>query len=74
MIIDNHIEIPGHSLWPCVCKIVQAGIARWVKDFKDGRIKIETVDDLKKLIEIDWNCSVRKSLNVFKIVFHMGDT
>ncbi|MFD0682386.1 MULTISPECIES: hypothetical protein [unclassified Paenibacillus] len=34
-------------------KIVQAGIARWVKDFQDGRIEIKTVDDLKKLIEID---------------------
>lgn len=34
-------------------KIIQAGIARWVKDFQDGRIEIKTVDDLKKLIEID---------------------
>ncbi|NOU95605.1 hypothetical protein GC093_20570 [Paenibacillus sp. LMG 31456] len=34
-------------------KIVQAGIARWVKDFQDGRIEIKTVEDLKKLIEID---------------------
>lgn len=34
-------------------KIVQAGIAKWVKDFQDGRIQIKTVDDLKKLIEID---------------------
>ena len=34
-------------------KIIQAGIAQWVKDFQVGRIKIETVDDLKKLIEID---------------------
>ncbi|EST12057.1 hypothetical protein P343_08005 [Sporolactobacillus laevolacticus DSM 442] len=34
-------------------KIVQAGIARWVKDFQKGQIKIDTVDDLKKLIEID---------------------
>ncbi|MEC0372323.1 hypothetical protein [Paenibacillus chibensis] len=34
-------------------KIVKAGIARWVKDFQDGRIEIKTVDDLKKLIEID---------------------
>lgn len=34
-------------------KIIQASIARWVKDFQEGRIKIETVDDLKKLIEID---------------------
>lgn len=34
-------------------KIVQAGIAQWVKDFKDGHIKVTTVDDLKKLIELD---------------------
>jgi hypothetical protein len=34
-------------------KIIQAGIARWVKDFQDGRIEIKTVEDLKKLIEID---------------------
>ncbi|MEK5068092.1 hypothetical protein MKZ11_05825 [Sporosarcina sp. FSL K6-1508] len=34
-------------------KIINAGIARWVKDFQNGQIKIETVDDLKKLIEID---------------------
>ncbi|MEK5028722.1 hypothetical protein [Paenibacillus sp. FSL M7-1046] len=31
-------------------KIVKAGIAKLVKD---GRIEIKTVDDLKKLIEID---------------------
>lgn len=34
-------------------KIIQAGIARWIKDFQEGRIEIKTVDDLKKLIEID---------------------
>jgi hypothetical protein len=34
-------------------KIIQAGIARWVKDFQENRIEIKTVDDLKKLIEID---------------------
>ncbi|MDG5470524.1 hypothetical protein P6709_02110 [Jeotgalibacillus sp. ET6] len=34
-------------------KIINAGIARWVKDFQDGRIEIKTVEDLKKLIEID---------------------
>ncbi|MDQ0114372.1 hypothetical protein [Paenibacillus harenae] len=35
--------------------IVQAGIAKWVKDFQEGKIKIETVDDLKKLVELDIN-------------------
>lgn len=34
-------------------KIINAGIAQWVKDFQNGKIKISTVDDLKKLIEID---------------------
>ncbi|MFD0868783.1 hypothetical protein [Paenibacillus residui] len=34
-------------------KIVKAAIARWVKDFQAGHIEIKTVDDLKKLIEID---------------------
>lgn len=34
-------------------KIIQAGIAQWIKDFQSGKIKISTVDDLKKLIEID---------------------
>ncbi|PAF18598.1 hypothetical protein [Terribacillus saccharophilus] len=34
-------------------KIVNAGISRWVKDFQGGHIKINTVDDLKKLIELD---------------------
>lgn len=36
-------------------KIVQAGIAQWIKDFRSGHIKINTVDDLKKLIELDIN-------------------
>jgi len=34
-------------------KIIKAAIARWVKDFQDGRVEIRTVDDLRKLIEID---------------------
>jgi hypothetical protein len=34
-------------------KVIQAGIARWIKDFQEGRIKFKTVDDLKKLIEMD---------------------
>ena len=34
-------------------KVVQAGIAKWIKDFQAGRIKINTVDDLKKLVELD---------------------
>lgn len=34
-------------------KIVNAGITRWIKDFQGGHIKIDSVDDLKKLIELD---------------------
>jgi len=34
-------------------KVTQAAIAQWVKDFQAGAIRIETVDDLKKLIELD---------------------
>ncbi|MGG1189090.1 hypothetical protein ABE189_19060 [Bacillus subtilis] len=34
-------------------KIIQASIAQWVKDFQSGHIKVNTVDDLKKLIELD---------------------
>lgn len=34
-------------------KVVQAGIAQWITDFQKGNIEIKTVDDLKKLIELD---------------------
>lgn len=34
-------------------RIVQAGIAKWVSDFQKGNIEINSVDDLKKLIELD---------------------
>ncbi|OWP58529.1 hypothetical protein ETZ92_019315 [Bacillus velezensis] len=34
-------------------KIVSAGIAQWIRDFQKGHIKVNTVDDLKKLIELD---------------------
>ncbi|MFC4305782.1 hypothetical protein [Cohnella boryungensis] len=34
-------------------KIIKAAVARWVKDFQDNRIEITTVDDLRKLIELD---------------------
>ncbi|AWX56893.1 hypothetical protein AB432_018390 [Brevibacillus brevis] len=34
-------------------KVVKAAIAKWVKDFQLGHIEIKTVDDLKKLIELD---------------------
>lgn len=34
-------------------RIIKAGIAQWVRDFQSGEIKVKTVDDLKKLIEMD---------------------
>lgn len=34
-------------------KVVKAAIAKWVKDFQSGHIEIKTVDDLKKLIDLD---------------------
>ena len=34
-------------------KLVQAGISRWVSNFQKGNIQINSVDDLKKLIELD---------------------
>ncbi|WP_144460023.1 hypothetical protein [Bacillus pumilus] len=34
-------------------KITQAAIAQWVRDFKAGNIKLTTVEDLKKLIELE---------------------
>lgn len=33
--------------------VVQAAIAKWVKDFQSGLIKLDTVDDLCKLIDMD---------------------
>lgn len=34
-------------------KIVQAGIAKWIQDFQQGRIVINSVSDLRQLIEMD---------------------
>ncbi|OKP84333.1 hypothetical protein [Paenibacillus sp. P32E] len=34
-------------------KIVKVGIAKWVNDFQDGLIEIKTVEDLRKLVELD---------------------
>lgn len=39
-------------------KIIHAGIARWVKDFQEGKIKIDTVSDLEKLIKLDLELQV----------------
>lgn len=34
-------------------KIVQAAIAQWVKDYQNGRIQINTVNDLRSLVQMD---------------------
>lgn len=34
-------------------KIVQAGIAKWIADFQKGNIIINSVADLRQLIDID---------------------
>lgn len=34
-------------------KIVQAGLAKWISNFQQGKIKLDSVSDLKNLIEID---------------------
>ncbi|WP_308722485.1 hypothetical protein [Paenibacillus polysaccharolyticus] len=34
-------------------KIVKAAIAQWVRDLQAGHIKIQTVQDLERLIELD---------------------
>ena len=34
-------------------KIVRAGIGKWVEDFKQGKIVMNTVSDLQRLIEMD---------------------
>lgn len=34
-------------------KIVKAGIAQWVKDLQAGNIRMQTVADLERLIELD---------------------
>jgi hypothetical protein len=34
-------------------KIVKAGIAQWVKDLQAGHIRMNTVQDLERLIELD---------------------
>lgn len=34
-------------------KLIKAAIGSWVKDFQAGNIKVESVDDLLKLIKAD---------------------
>ena len=34
-------------------KIVQAGTAKWISDFQQGRIVINSVSDLRQLIDMD---------------------
>lgn len=34
-------------------KIIRAGIAQWLTNLKEGKIKLQTVNDLKVLIETE---------------------
>lgn len=34
-------------------KIVQAGIAKWISNFQQGKINLNSVSDLRQLIEMD---------------------
>lgn len=34
-------------------KVVQAAIGQWVRDFQRGEIKVNSVEDLRTLIELD---------------------
>lgn len=34
-------------------KVVQAGIAKWINNFQQGKVRLETVGDLRQLIEMD---------------------
>ena len=43
-------------------KIIQAAIAKWVRDFQNGVIEITTVEDLRTLIQIDME--LQKGLRV----------
>ena len=42
-----------HDAWDKYRKIVQAGIAKWISDFQQGRIIINSVSDLRRLIDMD---------------------
>ncbi|MGG0344598.1 hypothetical protein ABEZ21_03970 [Brevibacillus porteri] len=47
-IIDDIIATKGKYR-----KIVQAAIAQWVKDYQSGKIQINTVNDLRTLVQLD---------------------
>lgn len=34
-------------------KIIKAAVTHWVKDFQDGNIQIQTVEDLRTLMQIE---------------------
>nr|WP_301170424.1 hypothetical protein [Brevibacillus nitrificans] len=47
-LIDSHIDSKTKYR-----KIVQAAIAQWVKDYQSGAIQVNTVNDLRILINMD---------------------
>lgn len=55
LLLQHELEILGELMGSKrkYRKVVQAAIARWVKDFQEGKIHVTTVDDLRKLIEMD---------------------
>lgn len=40
-------------------KIVQAGIAKWIGDFQQGKIIINSISDLHQLIEMDLELQIK---------------
>lgn len=47
-LIDSHIDSKTKYR-----RIVQAAIAQWVKDYQNGTIQVNTVNDLRILINMD---------------------
>ncbi len=60
--LNEQFDIPEHIIEAAEAhsealaqyqKIIRAGIAQWVKDLQAGKIKMNTVQDLERLIELD---------------------
>lgn len=60
--LTEHIDIPDYIVEAAEAhsealaqyqKIIRAGIAQWVKDLQAGKIKMNTVQDLERLIDLD---------------------
>ena len=55
LLLQHELEVLGELMGSKrkYRKVIQAAIGQWVKDFQSGKIKVNSVDDLNKLIEID---------------------